>query len=93
MLLFFHGEECEHCKAMGPLITRLEQELGVQVERKETWHNKENAELLVKSYDPEGSHCGGVPFFYNTDNRQWLCGEVEYDALLRWAESTNKHGK
>ncbi len=89
MLLFFHGEECEHCRAMAPLVKRLEQEFGVQVDRKETWHDPANAKLLVDTYDPDGTRCGGVPFFYNTETNQWRCGEIGYDELKAWAGVTD----
>lgn len=92
MLLFFHGKECEHCQAMAPLVTQLEQELGVQVERKETWHDETNAKLLMTTYDQDGTRCGGVPFFFNTDTNQWLCGEVSYESLKQWAHGGSGHG-
>ena len=92
MLLFFHGKECEHCQTMAPLITKLEAELGVQVERKETWHDEANAKLLIETYDPAGARCGGVPFFYNTETDKWLCGAVEYEALKNWASLGTSHG-
>lgn len=91
MLIFFHGEECEHCRTMAPRVTQLEQELGMTVERKETWHNEENARLLTQKYDIEGKRCGGVPFFVNTETDTWLCGEVSYEELKRWATGGTGH--
>jgi len=29
--------------------------------------------------------CGGVPFFYNTDTDQFICGEEGEEALRKWA--------
>lgn len=81
-LMEFYGEECPHCSTMAPLLERLEKELGVPVERIETWHNPSNdgrrAEL-------DGGFCGGVPFFVNTANGRKLCGAVPYETLKRWA--------
>ncbi len=85
MLLFFHGRECEHCLAMAPLVAKLEREHGVTVERKETWHDDANATLLTSTYNVDGTRCGGVPFFYNTDTDEWRCGEIDYDDLAAWA--------
>jgi thiol-disulfide isomerase/thioredoxin len=82
-LLNFYGEECPHCHTMMPMIDKLEQELGVKVERLETWHNDKNAELMSE-YDKD--LCGGVPFFYNTDAKKWVCGEASYEELKNWAE-------
>jgi len=81
-LLEFHGRECPHCVKMVPLIERLEKEEGVKIERHETWHDEKNAELLDK-YDK--GRCGGVPFFVNTDNDAFICGEATYEELKFWA--------
>ena len=53
-----------------------------QIERKEVWHDKENMEL-VKQYDTDDI-CGGLPFYYDTETKKWLCGEVAYDELKNW---------
>ena len=81
-LLEFYGRECPHCITMMPLIERLEKETGLKVEARETWHDAANAELL-KKYDT--GLCGGVPFFFNTDTNDAICGECGYDELLAWA--------
>ena len=39
---------------------------------------------LMESYDVDGA-CGGVPFFYNTQSKGWLCGEVTYEQIIDWA--------
>ena len=59
----------------------LRTQAGVRVERLEVWHNEENARLM-RSRD---RHCGGVPFFYNDETRETLCGEVPYSELKKWA--------
>ncbi len=81
-LLEFYGLECPHCVAMEPHLERLEKE-GFKVERFETWHNAENR---LKSWDYDKGYCGGVPFFYNTESKKWICGEAGYDELKAWAE-------
>lgn len=81
-LLEFYGDECPHCVRMRPLIERLEKELGVSVDRFETWHNEEN-EKKRQEYDKD--FCGGVPFFYNTKTNKWICGEASYEELKEWA--------
>lgn len=84
MLYEFYGEECPHCMKMRVLSNKLlEEHPEVKLERKEVWHNKENM-ALVMEYD-KGDACGGVPFYYNSDNGEWLCGEVTYDELKKWA--------
>lgn len=84
MLLFFYGQECSHCHAMFPLVEKLEQETGVKIEKYETWHNEENARQLDE-YDQ--GLCGGVPFFFNTETKDFLCGETSYEKLKEWAKA------
>ena len=81
-LIMFYGTECPHCHVMVPLVERLEKETGVRVERLEVWHNEENAKL-VETFDK--GLCGGVPFFFNTKTRAFVCGEASYDELKKWA--------
>ena len=80
-LTMYYGEECPHCHRMDPLVERLKKEEGLTVERLEVWHSEENARLM-RSRD---RHCGGVPFFYNDETRETLCGEVPYSELKKWA--------
>ena len=91
MLLEFYGTECSHCIAMKPLVDRLEREERAKVERFEVWHNMENAKKMDE-YDKDSSGntaCGGVPFFFNTTTRKFLCGETSYDELKVWAKGEN----
>ena len=81
-LLDFYGTECVHCNEMHPLVERLEQELGVTVKKIEVWHNEKNAQLLQQI---DKGFCGGVPFFYNTKTKKWICGSTSYENLKKWA--------
>ncbi len=81
-LLDFYGAECPHCISMMPIIDKLISE-GFDIEKLETWHNEENADRLQK-YDR--GLCGGVPFFYNTDSKQWICGATDETQLRKWAK-------
>lgn len=82
-LLEFYGTECPHCHAMTPLVERVEKELGLTFEKFETWHNDDN-EHLREQYDQ--GYCGGVPFFYNTASKKFICGSVSYEQLKAWAD-------
>lgn len=82
MLIDFYGEECPHCIAMMPLVERLEKETGLKVERYEVWHNEENGRKM-EQYDK--GLCGGVPFFFNTDTNDFICGESSFEELKKWA--------
>jgi hypothetical protein len=30
-------------------------------------------------------YCGGVPFFFNTETEEYICGEAPYEKLKNWA--------
>lgn len=81
-LLEFYGEECPHCRKMDRLVERLEEEEGVEFDKFEVWHNEENAR---KFRELDGGRCGGVPFFYNEETEEYICGEVSYEKFREWA--------
>ena len=81
-LLSFYGRECPHCVTMEPIIEKLQKETGVKVDRLEVWYNEDNAKILA-TYDKD--FCGGVPFFFNTETKKWICGEASYEELKAWA--------
>ena len=82
-LLEFYGTECPHCVDMHDLVVRLEKEENIKIEALEIWHNKENEKIMEK-YDKD--LCGGVPFFFNTKNNKFICGEASYEELKNWAK-------
>ena len=67
---------------MDPLVERLDAEEGKKLMKLEVWHNEENARQM-REYDK--GYCGGVPFFFNKKTGKWLCGEVDYERLKKWA--------
>lgn len=77
----FYGEECPHCHTMMPAVDKLIQE-GFDIKKVETWHNEENATLQKKV---DTGLCGGVPFFFNEENKQWICGATDEETLRKWA--------
>ena len=79
----FYGSECGYCLKMMPMVDKLIAE-GIAIEKFETWHNEENAKKLAE-YDR--GLCGGVPFFYNTVSKKWICGETDEQSLRDWASS------
>ncbi len=82
-LMEFYGEECPHCLDMHKLVVKLEKEEGIKVDALEVWHNEEN-EKLLESIDKD--LCGGVPFFYNSKNKKFICGEASLKELKEWAK-------
>jgi thiol-disulfide isomerase/thioredoxin len=86
--LMFWARECPHCRNMMPLVDRLVEEEGVEIEKLEIWHNEENADLMRSFKDAIAPKCGGqlrTPTFFNTETNDVICGEVEYEALKEWA--------
>lgn len=73
---------------MYPLVEQLEKESSLTVEKYEIWHNEENSRLMDE-YDT--NLCGGVPFFYNTETKEWICGETSYEKLKSWAGLVSKN--
>ena len=82
MLINFYGKECPHCIRMDVLLEKLKTETGISFEKREVWHDTANAQLL-ETYDTNS--CGGVPFFYNTETHDSICGETSYEELKKWA--------
>ncbi len=88
----FWARECPHCRNMMPLVDKLEQEIGIKLEKLEVWHNEDNADLMRSYRDILAPKCGGqlrTPTFFNTENNDVLCGEVEYERLKEWALDRN----
>ena len=83
-LLEFYGDSCPHCVKMAPLVERLKSE-GTEIETLEVWQNEDNAKRMAEL---DKGLCGGVPFFYNTETKTFLCGEAILEDLKAWA--TNK---
>jgi hypothetical protein len=68
---------------MHALVEKLEKEEGVKVDTFEVWNNKENEKKLLEI---DKDMCGGVPFFYNTKTKAFICGEESYSELKKWAK-------
>ncbi len=81
MLYFYYGEECPHCHTMLPLVDKLI-ESGTNVKKLETWHNDDNAKALT---EVDTGKCGGVPFFWNDESKQFICGATSEENLKKWA--------
>ena len=71
---------------MHELVARLEKETDAKVEKLEVWHNKENEKRLLEI--DNGELCGGVPFFYNTETKKFICGETTEEHIKIWAKQT-----
>ncbi len=81
-IIMFYGTECAHCHNVMPIVDRLNKEGKVRITKLEVWHNDKNAAFMEKV---DKGFCGGVPFFYNENTGEWICGETDYDTLKTWA--------
>lgn len=82
-LFEFYGDGCPHCEKMAPKVEELEESNGVEVKQLEVWNDKESARKQHElDQDDSGEElCGGVPFFYNTETDEWICGETSLENL------------
>ena len=78
----FYGDTCPHCEAMEDDIEKVQEEEDVEIEQLEVWNDRENAR---KQKEFDDGKCGGVPFFYNTESEEWICGETSFEKLKAWA--------
>lgn len=81
MLYFFYGEGCPHCHVVLPIVDKLIQE-GIEIQKLETWNDKQNAKLAEEK---DCGKCGGVPFFFNEESGEWICGSAEEEVIRTWA--------
>lgn len=87
-LIMFYARECPHCRAMMPLVEKLEKEEKISFEKLEVWHDEKNADLMRSYRSVIAPKCGGqlrTPTFFNPETNDVLCGEVPYEKLKDWA--------
>jgi thiol-disulfide isomerase/thioredoxin len=82
-LLEFYGDTCPHCLTMKPIVAKVEKELGVEVEKYEVWNDEDNAKKMMEH---DRGLCGGVPFFFNTESKHYICGSADAATLKAWAQ-------
>lgn len=80
----FYGEGCSHCESVRPKVEKLEEEENFEVKKLEVWNDKENQEVYYEKNGDE--NCGGVPYFFNDESEEFICGEADFETLKAWAE-------
>lgn len=68
---------------MKPLVEEVEKELGVKIEKLEVWNDEAN---LKKMEEVDKGRCGGVPFFYNSETDEFICGSANKAKIVAWAK-------
>jgi len=87
MLLEFYGRECPHCFAIKPSLEKVQKDEGVEIKSYEVWHDEKN-EKMMEGYAKD--RCEGVPFLFNTETEDYVCGEEDYKRIKEWALGKNK---
>ena len=84
---FFFGRECPYCSDIRPAVKRLEAEDGVEIIKREVWHNEENHQRMQSIGKLYGEYCGGnfvVPSFYDAEGERLACNPGSYENLKAW---------
>lgn len=84
-IIEFYGETCPHCISMKPVVKKIEEEKGVEINKLEVWNNEQNKAIMQKYDQIIGEACGGfaaVPAFVNTQTNQALCGAHEPEDII-----------
>jgi len=82
-LILFYGEECPDCQKIKERLDRLKDEEDIEVEKYEVWHDSNNQSLMMK-YAEE--RCIGVPFLFNKETNEYICGSSSYKTIKKWAK-------
>ncbi len=86
-ITMYYGKECPHCHAMMHLVDKIKEEEGIEIEKKEVWHDEKNAEEMRSHEEVIAPACGGdlgVPVFFSKKTNKALCGEVPYEDFKKW---------
>jgi len=82
----FYGQECPHCRVMHPIVDRIIEE-GCDIEKREVWHDENNANKMREFSEIITNACGGdlaVPTFLDEELKRATCGEMSYEDLKKW---------
>ena len=84
-LLFFYGKGCSFTGKVEPAVNELEIKLGKRLKRLETWYDEDSQKRYEEVGGPQ--NCGGVPYFYNQQTKESVCGARSFDLLHAWASA------
>src|SRR4030065_544251 len=76
--------ERNHRPKFRPLRLRHKQKSPGRVDKREIWHDEANADLMRGYREALAPKCGNqlrVPTFFNTENKDAVCGEGDYEKL------------
>ncbi len=87
-LIMFYSQWADSTRTSLKTVEQLEQELKIQLDRKEVYNNYNNKMLLEREFRKTVTEkCPGesqYPIFINTRTGSILCGEQSLDALKTW---------
>ena len=94
-IIEFYGETCPHCATMKPVVTKIENDMKIEIEKLEVWEHEDNQKIMQKYEDIIGEACGGfagVPAFVNTKTNQALCGAHDEKDIVALINSEDCSG-
>jgi glutaredoxin len=77
-LIYFYGDGCPHCAKVEKFFKENSIEQKIQFEKREVYHNKENAKLLILITKKNCNFAGdeiGVPFLWDGEDSKCIVGD------------------
>ncbi|MFP4001718.1 MAG: hypothetical protein ACLFSM_09235 [Thermoplasmata archaeon] len=88
-LMMFYGKECPNCQEVKKRLERLREQENIDVKEYEVWHDSNNQALMMKFAE---QRCIGVPFLFNKETNEYICGEASYEKIKKWAKGKELEG-
>ncbi len=85
-IILFYGEECPDCTRVMPWLDQL----GVEIEKYEVWHNDENRKLREEYKELIETGCSSydrVPSFIDVEKKRSICEPRTIEELKEWLNS------
>ncbi|MFW6064909.1 MAG: hypothetical protein ACOC8Y_04975 [Candidatus Natronoplasma sp.] len=82
-LMMFYGKECPDCQEVRERLEKLREQENIDVKEYEVWHDSNNQSLMMKFAE---ERCIGVPFLFNKETNEYICGAASYEKIKKWAE-------
>lgn len=83
----FYSSRCPHCMNMVPVVSQVENETGIWLEKLELYENTTNQKIFLNFNESILRDCPGelgVPTFYSTKTDKAVCGEMSKEVLKQF---------
>mmetsp|Transcript_33348 Transcript_33348/g.44006 ORF Transcript_33348/g.44006 Transcript_33348/m.44006 type:complete len:211 (+) Transcript_33348:50-682(+) len=95
-LLFFTGDNCEHCEDMKEKVKEVEKIIGEKVTEVDVWLGNRGYNMMAyinldeaeeeDEKKEEEKKFNVLPFFYNARSGERIVGACSFENLLKWAD-------